>query len=383
MSFEIVVDDVLKKLNFCEHCGFCRSTCPIVEAENYEESFSPRGRKTLFLAFIRGELQPTIKLSEKFYKCSTCYSCAYKCPQGINIGEVSLLARQKLFELGIVPDTVKRLSNTIIEFKNVYMMDNTSRNDWIMYTDADVKIKDSADIVYFVGCVASFSGMVQTIAQAITSILNYLNEDWTILKDEWCCGHPLVLAGALNEARTIAEHNIREISSVDSKKVITGCPGCYLALKYEYPKLLGIKPNFEVIHFTEFLNNYVKKSKLKIPKLDVLITYHEPCELSRVCGIIKEPINVLSSMANVVYPKYNGAHSCCCGGGGLLKANYPSIAEYLSKKRYEMLASTNAEVITTACPTCVQNLLQAASSQQNRKRVIDLSQLVAEQIGLM
>ncbi|MEM0456118.1 MAG: (Fe-S)-binding protein [Nitrososphaerota archaeon] len=383
MPLEITAEDVLKKLNFCEHCGFCRSICPIVEVENYDESVSPRGRKTLFLALMKGELQPTIKLSEKFYKCSTCCSCAYKCPQGINIGEVSLLARQKLFELGMVPDTIKRFSNAILEYKNVYTADNASRNDWIMYTDADVKIKDSADLVYFVGCVTSFSGMVQTIAQAVTGILNYLNEDWTVLKDEWCCGHPLVLAGALKEAKSLAEHNIKEISSVGSKKVVTGCPGCYLALKYEYPKLLGRKLNFEVLHLTEFLNNCLEKERLKIPRLDVTVTYHEPCELSRICGIVKEPKNVLSSIANVVYPENNGSYFCCCGGGGLLKVTYPSTAERISKKRFEVLASTNAKVITTACPTCVQTLLQVASSQQNGRRVVDVSQLIAEQIGLM
>lgn len=294
-----------------------------------------------------------------------------------------MLARQKLFELGIVPEPIKRLSSSIVEFKNVYTADNTSRNDWIMYTDADVKIKDSADVIYFVGCVTSFSGMVQTIAQAVTGILNHLNEDWTVLKDEWCCGHPLVLAGALKEAISLAEHNVREISSVGSKKVVTGCPGCYLALKYEYPKLLRRKPNFEVLHFTEFLNNYVEKERLKIPRLDVKVTYHEPCELSRICGIVKEPVNVLTSMADVIYPKYNGTYFCCCGGGGLLKATYPFTAERVSKKRFEVLAATNAKVITTACPTCVQTLLQAASSQHNGKRVVDISQLIAEQIGLM
>ncbi|MCS7135486.1 MAG: (Fe-S)-binding protein [Nitrososphaerota archaeon] len=383
MPFEITVEDALKKLNFCEHCGFCRSVCPVVEAENYDESVSPRGRKTLFLALMTEGLQPTLRLSEKFYKCSTCYSCAYKCPQGINIGEISLLARQKLFELGIVPESTKRLLNTILEFKNVYSMDNASRNDWVMYTDADVKVKDSADTVYFVGCITSFSGMVQTIAQAVTGILNHLNEDWTVLKDEWCCGHPLVLAGALKEAKTLAEHNVKEISSVSPKRVITGCPGCYLALKHEYPKLLGRRPNFEVLHFVEFLENYIKKERLKVPRLDTIITYHDPCELSRAGGIIKEPRNILSSIANPVYPEYSDVYSCCCGGGGLLKANYPSISGFISKRRYDMLTSTKAEIITSACPTCIQNLLQAASSQQNGRRIVDISQLIAEQIGLM
>lgn len=294
-----------------------------------------------------------------------------------------MLARQKFFELGLVPESIKRLSSTIAEFKNVYTADNSSRNDWIMYTDADVKIKDSADVVYFVGCITSFSGMVQTIAQAVTGILNYLNEDWTILKDEWCCGHPLVLAGALKEAKDLAEHNAKEISSVNPKKVVTGCPGCYLSLKYEYPKLLGRKPNFEVLHFTEFLNYYIEKERLKIPRLDMTVTYHEPCELSRICGIVKEPMNVLNSIAHVTHPKYDGTHLYCCGGGGLLKAAYPSTAERISKKRLEILTSTNAKIITTACPTCVQTLLQAASSQQGDKRVVDVSQLVAEQIGLM
>ncbi|MEM1891866.1 MAG: (Fe-S)-binding protein, partial [Nitrososphaerota archaeon] len=69
---------------------------PFLEASNMEESVGPRGRKTLFLSLFENKVQPTPRLAQKFYMCGVCRACAVKCPQGIDISEVSVHARHKI-----------------------------------------------------------------------------------------------------------------------------------------------------------------------------------------------------------------------------------------------------------------------------------------------
>ncbi|MEM2543496.1 MAG: (Fe-S)-binding protein [Nitrososphaerota archaeon] len=381
----------LEDIFACAQCGYCVKKCPVYYFLGWE-STSPRGKMFTLKEILgnnsRLDEQKIHKLgkplSMRFFNCTFCGLCKEVCHVEVDLLEIWSKVREVLYELGIVPESIIKLSETVKQSKNIYMMDNTSRMDWVTYTGADVNFKDSAEVVYFVGCITSFSGRVQSIAQAVSSLLNYVNEDWTLLKDEWCCGHPLVLSGAIREARVLAFHNVEMIESTGAKKVVTGCPGCYLALKHEYPRLLGKKPKFEVLHSSQLLSTYITSGRLVVPKSDITLTYHDPCELGRISGIIREPRVVLQSVTDTfVEPEYFGRESICCGSGGLLKAVNPSLAESIAQRRYGMLASTNVEVIVSACPTCVQTLAQTATTMQNGKRVIDLSQLIAERIGLM
>ncbi len=381
----------LENVFACAQCGYCVKKCPTYYFLGWE-SASPRGKIFALKEFLGngGKLdeQKLRKLgkplSTRIFNCTLCGLCKEVCHTEIDVLEIWLKIREILYEHRLVPQGVIKLSEIIQQSKNIYMMDNVSRTDWVTYTSADVNFKDSAEVVYFVGCITSFSGRVQSIAQAFSSILNSMNEDWTLLKDEWCCGHPLVLSGGIKEARTFALHNVEMIESIGAKKVVTGCPGCYIALKHEYPKLLGKKPGFEVLHSTQLLNSYITSGKLAVPKADVKLTYHDPCELGRISGIIQEPRMVLQSITDTfIEPKYFGRESICCGSGGLLKLVNPYLADNLAQRRYEILTSTNADIIVSACPACVQTFTQTATTMQDGKRVIDISQLIAEQLSLI
>jgi Fe-S oxidoreductase len=54
----------------------------------------------------------------------------------------------------------------------------------------------------------------------------------------------------------------------------------------------------------------------------------------------------------------------------------------LAEKRLAMLQRTGADIIASACPSCDQNLAEALSKSQEPKRVQDLAELVAQQIGV-
>jgi|Deesub1362B_J571_1020462.scaffolds.fasta_scaffold00005_459 heterodisulfide reductase subunit D len=321
-----------------------------------------------------------------FLHCSVCGRCSLYCPLSIDTTELIIAMREYYIDFlsnsHCSVEFITMIYDLIEKHKNVFGIDNSMRADWPLYTGAEVRVKNSADTVYFVGCVSAFQGRAQDIASAISTILNTANEDWTVLEDEWCCGHPITVSGGSKRALEMAKHNIELIESIGAKRVVTGCPGCYLALKNEWPKLTNRELEFEVLHITELLNKYIEDGGLNIPKIEADITYHDPCELGRLGGVIKEPRKILKLMTDrFIEPVGSGIEGICCGSGGLLKALNPTLNEQLGVKRLDMLRNTGAKIIVSACPTCIQAFEQAARVSSNHVRIMDIAELIAENLS--
>ena len=57
--------------------------------------------------------------------------------------------------------------------------------------------------------------------------------------------------------------------------------------KVDYPKMLNIATSdlgFKVVHLVEFADEMIKKGSLKLTKsVDLRLTYHDSCSISRLC----------------------------------------------------------------------------------------------------
>ncbi len=378
----------------CAQCGYCVKKCPVYNVVNWE-SYSPRGRLYLLKqlqeenkSFI-GKLVSKDKLDikevvQRIYDCAICGRCEVACHLELNLPTLWAKAREAFFSMGVAPQLLTQVETTILSRKNVFGMDAESRGDWVIYTGVDAPVKKDAEIAYFVGCVTSYSGRVQSVAQAIASILNHVGANWTLLDGEWCCGHPLYVSGAVSKYRELAEHNVKTIKSTGAKIVVTGCPGCRLALAEEYPAILGYKPEFEVLHFTQLLDRLIAEGKIKVEKSEDPVTYHDPCELARLGGVIEQPRRVISALTSkFVEPLERGRDGMCCGSGGMLKATNPTLSATIAEMRLNSLLNTGVNTVLSACPTCDQSLAEAAVKAQKNVRIVDLTQLLAERLGLM
>jgi Fe-S oxidoreductase len=371
----------------CAQCGYCIKPCPTYDQGRWE-SISARGKIFFLKELLRKDKSPSKEVLNQFakrlYDCSICGRCKQVCHLDLDLVDLWFKLREYVVEKGLAPSIVLQVVDSIFNTKNVFAMDSESRNDWTVYTGAEVKTKDKADLVYFVGCVTSYSGRLQEIPTSVTAILNHVGEDWTLLKDEWCCGHPLKVAGDKKRLKETVEHNVKIIEETGATRVVSGCPGCCLALKQEYLEVVGRKPNFEVIHFSELLDQYIEEGKLKIPHVKKKVTYHDPCELGRMLGIYTPPRRVINSInGGVIEPEENREDGVCCGSGGLLKAVNMPLSQNVADKRLKDLAKTEAQMIVSACPSCDLNLMEASLRINTDLPVVDIAVLVAKQLGLV
>jgi Fe-S oxidoreductase len=168
-----------------------------------------------------------------------------------------------------------------------------------------------------------------------------------------------------------------------AKKVITGCSGCFRILKWEYPIILGKKLPFQVVHAVEYLRDKVVSNQLKIETLKDRVTYHDPCELARLGGVIEAPREILRAFAkNFVELPENGIDSRCCGGGGLLQSSNNSLRMAVIKKRLDQVKDSGAKILTSSCPACKMTYLDGVREFGYDLEVLDLVELVARQLKI-
>jgi heterodisulfide reductase subunit D len=387
------------ELDTCAHCALCTDNCPAY-FDSKESNHAPgvRSSKAVKLynklfdlrARILGP-RPVTKeevadLADSAFHCTLCGRCMEVCPFGFQTHELWVKVREVIHDLEGTLPKVGMLEEMLEESQNPYGLEPDMRLDWADYTDLeDIPEEEQAEIAYFVGCTTAFKGANHEVAFSVASILNELGEDWTLLgEDEWCCGSPHLLAGDEHGAKKFAEHNVEVLESRGVKRVITGCAGCFRVFKWEYPKLIGREPKFEVVHAVEFLREKLDSGELKIEPTDEKVAYHDPCELSRLGGVIDAPRDALKHLAgDFLEFQERGMDVRCCGGGGLLQAANNELRLSIVDRRLKEAMEMGAEIITSACPACKLAFVDGVRASGYDIEVLDLMELVARQLDLL
>ena len=202
------------------------------------EGFTPRGRNAITRAVIEGELELTQDVAPAIFTCLGCGACTKACFPGIKTRDIVLSDRACLTEVQAHPKIFEKLAETLNQYHNISEDDNEGRAEWRKYLKGvpdEVLGKDRAEIVYFVGCVASFLPMAQKIPADLATIMYHAGLDFTILGgDEWCCGFPLLGAGMPDKVAALKNHNLEKLKSVGARQAVFSCPSCLHTWKHLY-----------------------------------------------------------------------------------------------------------------------------------------------------
>lgn len=243
---------------------------------------------------------------------------------------------------------------------------------------------ETPEILYWVGCAASFDARAQRVARAFATILNKTGISFAILgNEESCTGDPARRAGNEFLFQMLAARNIEVLTGYAISKIVTTCPHCFNTLKNEYPELGG---QFDVVHHTQFLAQLIEEGRIRIAGGgNAKITYHDSCYLGRVNGVYDAPREVLSALhADIVEMQRSRTCGLCCGAGGaqMFKEDEPG-NKRVSTERVEEAARTGATAIASNCPFCLTMLEDGvkAIDRQDDLMVYDLSELILNQMS--
>ncbi len=372
----------------CTRCGDCIEECPVYQQTS--DPYTGPGYKIKkmrpfvsrrILPFLPAPGEDDVKMLAKgIYECTLCGRCASVCPYQYDLVDLWEKSRESAARNGLTPEPIQEMVRTTLADKNFLKRPHEQRKGWMR--GLNVPEKTSAETLYFVGCAISYTPTLKAAAKGVSTILNAAKEDWTVLDEEWCCGVPLKFGGATEHLEEFAAHNVETIESMGAKKVVFSCPGCYRTFKQEYPRILGRSLKFSTLHVTELIDAYIREEKVSLKgALEGKITYHDPCELARLLGVVEQPRNVLtklsSSFSDLPESKFN---THCCGGGGLYKAVNTDNSLEIAKKRVGQAEALGSSTLVSACPSCIMNLSQATRFLKSSVKVVDFADAVAQQI---
>ncbi|HIC94624.1 MAG TPA: (Fe-S)-binding protein [Anaerolineae bacterium] len=360
----------------CIQCGTCSATCPTASAMDR----TPR----YLWELLRAGLVAEVLTSRTFWLCLSCYSCTVTCPRGIVPSDVMLRLKSLVAQGrgGEMPESLRRFSGLVLAEHNISGEPNETRLIWsenLERLPAGLRRRRKAEVVYFVGCVASFFPMAYSIPQSFVRILDGAGVDFATLGgEEWCCGYPLLNAGMEERMAELAKHNIAKVKGLGAGRLVTTCPSCYHTWRQVYPQLLGEELDFEVLHSTHLLAELIDTDRLGLGRLEQTVTYHDPCDLGRKSGVYDAPRQVIESIPGVRLVEMDASRegARCCGGGGNVEVVAPELTAAVAARRIEQAQRTGARTLVSACQQCKRTLMGAVRREKVRMRVLDVTELV-------
>jgi len=375
------------------------------------DSYGAFGKMRIGIAVAEGKLKWTPKLLEIIYADPLCGACDVGCKRNLDLEiELSLEAlRVKAVKDGAGPMPAhKKVAENIAKTHNQFGSPHENRKKWVT---GDIQVASKADVLYFMGCSASY--LNPEIAQATAKILNAAGTPFMFMPDEWCCGNTLYSVGMIDEAQALARRNIDAVKATGAKTVILSCAEGYRMWKVDYPKMLNVTTQdlgFQVMHLLEFSDAMVKKGALKLTQpVNARMTYHDSCSISRLAdswtpwkgergwmgtvsprlkrrrgseGLYGQPRNILKAIPglNFVEMPRTRENAFCCGAGRGTKEAFPQLASFSAKNRLDEVKAVGAEVLVSACPWCKNNFSLAAKETGNPVKVMDISELILASI---
>jgi Fe-S oxidoreductase len=377
------------------------------------DSYGAFGKMRIGTGIVEGKLDWSPTLLEILYADPLCGACDVGCKRNLDLEiELSLEAmRVKAVQDGVGPMPAhKKIAQNIANTHNLFGAPHADRKKFVT---PDIQVAEKADVLYFVGCTASYTN--KEIAQATGKILNASKTPFMLMPDEWCCGNTLQSVGMLDEARELARRNVEMVKSTGAKTVLLSCAEGYRMWKVEYPKLLNIATadlGFSVVHLVEFVDEAIQRGAL-IPTKPVhtRLTYHDSCSISRLAdpwtpwsgergwmgtvspplkrrrgtqGLYAQPRNAIASIPGVEFVEMirTRENAFCCGAGRGTKEAFPALASSSAKHRLEEVKEIGAEVLVSACPWCKNNFAQAVKEDGNSVKVMDFSELILASLNV-
>jgi heterodisulfide reductase subunit D len=378
--------------NGCTRCGMCivgeaGYVCPVQQHTGGFDQYVARGRNQIAKAIIMNELNYSDELMESTFTCLGCNSCNAQCtkmdpktgkPDLINESKMTQALRIDLVKAGYgPPDALKAIDGNMAKSYNPFGEPAEKRSAWA----EGLNLQKQGDTVYFAGCYASYRN--PKISKATVGILQEGGVDVAYLgANEWCCGVPQLWDGNQELAEKLIIHNVEALKASGAKTVVASCAGCYHTLKIEYPEIAGKLP-FDVLHSSEVIDGLIKEGKVKMNKeVKGSFTYHDPCHLGRHEKMYDRPRDILSALqgATIVEMPRNKENAWCCGGGSVVAVAFPELAGNIADDRIDEAKATGADAVITSCPLCEDGL--NASARKYKMKVYDLSEVVAQAIGL-
>jgi len=345
-------------INSCNRCQTCilgedgsGAFCPAVD-EYGLFSFSGGGKSRLGLTIIGNQIKNYAEIVPLAYECTFCGFCAAACPVTIDLYNLITDIREVIHKKDLAPDSAKKIINNIVE------KDSLSGKKKTFTPPKGVKIlpEEKAEVLFFTGCQARTDKDAKESANAALEILLKAGIDVGILKDEPCCGSPLLETGDYKDFKQQERKVKKAIKESKVSEIIIHCPHGYSTFLLSY----DLSDDFpEIYLFTDYLNNLLEDDLIKLKNSGKdNFTFQDPCRVSHYLDESDTYRTLFSKLSknNLVEIERHGKESYCCGNPYTTKEIDNKLYKNTQKIRKNEIKETGAKTLVTACPGCNHSL---------------------------
>jgi len=366
----------------CVECGRCTEHCPayntgkvlnpkeiILGLRGYLKEFGPSGEAALLGKHIS---------EEAAFQCTTCGSCEFQCPVGIQHLPMIIGLRRGAVNTGKWEDEHgTKLFLNLERNGNALGFPANERQKFIEKNGLPI-YDGSQEYCLWLGCMGAYDPQGREIVLALARVLRHAGITFGVLRKEKCTGDPARRLGNDLVVQQMAEANMETLQAAKVGKMVSICPHCVRTIGTDWQEY-GAR--FEIEHHSELLARV--QSKLPAAKgARESVVFHDPCYLGRYRDVYDAPREVAGLAANVVEAGRTRERSFCCGAGGGQMFLGEETGKRVNVTRAEELVATGAQTIGTACPFCQTMFRDAlgavsAGSGSAPPKLLDIVQLVA------
>jgi Fe-S oxidoreductase len=361
----------------CVECGRCTEHCP---ANNTGKVLNPKlialGFRSYLNDFGPNSEQPLLGVhlsQEAAFQCTTCGSCEYQCPVGIEHLPMIIGLRRGAVNTGKWEDDYGNKLFLAIEKNGNALGFSSSEREKFITKQAFPIFDGSQEYCLWLGCMGGYDPQGKEIISSFARVMEYLGTSYGVLRKEKCTGDPARRLGNDLAFGEMAQQNLENLKSNKVKKIVSICPHCVRTISQDWREY-GDPP--EIIHHSEFLAQY--KDKLPSTANGKKVVYHDPCYLGRYRGTYDQPREVAALAGEVIDPPRARERSFCCGAGGGLAFLGEEHGDRVSYTRAKELIDTGAEVVGAACPFCNTMFRDAlVNLSPTPPKLMDIAQIAA------
>lgn len=421
----------LKKMDYsvlqqCMHCGLCLPTCPTYDATQLERN-SPRGRISLMRAIADGRLEPTKAFADEMYFCLGCLACMTACPAGVNYAELFEHARAEAEQSGVLDSPKRnlirnftlrwlfmdlrrlRVMGRLLRLYQSLGLQTVLRRSGVMRMLPKrlreleemmprVQPRLSADLIdpvtpaigtrryrvaMLTGCAQDL--MFSDVNRDTVEVLAHNGCEVITPIRQFCCGSLHAHNGEWNLAQQLARRQIDQFAPEELDAIITNAAGCGSHLKH-YATLLEGDPIYA--ERAQLWDSKIKDIHEWLVQIGIIppvgpdapsqtVTYHEACHLCHGQKISRQPRQVLGAIPNLKLVEL-AESTWCCGSAGIYNLIQPEMANDLLARKVEHIRNTKADVVATANPGCLLQIITGVKRENLPVRVVHSITLLAE-----
>jgi Fe-S oxidoreductase len=363
----------------CMQCGACTGVCPVTEIARY----SPRQ----IIRNVALDKASNVSVDEASWNCATCSSCVENCPRGIDLLDLNKSVRRHVVNAGLLPGYFNKPIASLKNNGNPWEGNRANRLDWAQGSELPVYAQEH-EYCLFTCCTTAYDTSADRGSQkagiALVGLLDHAGVSYgTLGTKENCCGDLADKIGVADVAADLTRKNTEMFLEAGVSKILTLSPHCLNSFKRNYAGLKQVGN----VHATELLDELIQKGFIKpVNRVDLKVTYHDPCYLGRHSAIYDAPRRILEAIPGVtlIEMQNNRERSFCCGGGSGGPWKNSVAKESLGEIRIKEALGTGAGVIATACPYCIRMLNESIAKLGVGNQIIvrDVAELLLQSVDL-